>query len=185
MADNVADLTPEDVDSLVDQAVENAATTSENTPTATELAAVPMKKAYVDGEFRSAYAKKLHLLDRVDPTGKKLPRFPVGTELKYGPHAYFEFVNIEQVRAQGKYPSDKDIVKMLNVDARAAARQAGMKVAQDAAFLVAPTAENDPDMRLKQYYNGFINATNKKTGKLHTPEEAWAKARRAMELEDE
>lgn len=168
MADTLETLTPD---------------TAPTPPTPEQLAQLPMRKEFVEGIFRSAYAKKLHLLNRVDAAGNPLPRLAEGTELTYGPYAYSEYVNAEQIKDKGDWPSDAKIVDMVNVDKRAAARQAAMKLVQDAHGLVQPDAGTDDGIRFKTYFNGFSKAINKKTGKVHTKEEATAKAHAAMELE--
>ena len=102
-----------------------------------------MKTKTVSGVARSAFGKALHLLDTT--SGVKLAK---GSELKFSGVATL-FETAEEVKAQGKWPAEDDIVKFVNRDIIGAARNKAQTVAFDAAGIIKPTIENDESLRLR------------------------------------
>jgi hypothetical protein len=79
------------------------------------------------------------------------------TPLKYET-AYDAYEGISEVRAANDYPSDADVVKFLNAQRKANARQKAMQAAWDAAGLIKPTLENDEQLRLKSMFKILVAA---------------------------
>lgn len=98
----------------------------------------------MQGVARRAYGKLLHLLEVV--AGKQ--KLSVGAELPFSGVANV-FTSIDEVKNAGKYPDDKQILKYVNRDVIAAARNKAQQLVFDEAGIVKPTIENDSDMRLK------------------------------------
>jgi len=61
-----------------------------------------------------------------------------------------KYDGIEEVRAANDYPSDADVVDFLNAARKAAATTAARTAALEAAGIVKPTRDNDPQVRLKE-----------------------------------
>lgn len=78
---------------------------------------------------------------------KELP-----TPVKYAGE-YEAFETIEEIRSANEMPKDSEIVKLRNAQRKAAARQKELKLALDAAGIVAPTIENDGQLRLKTMFD--------------------------------
>ena len=96
-----------------------------------------MKTTKFSGVIENAYGKKLDA--------------PISFEAEYE-----AFENKAEVEAAGAMLKDEEIVDFRNAQAKANARQKAMQVALDAAKIVKPTLENDPDLRLRKMYDIFI-----------------------------
>lgn len=130
-----------------------------------------MKTEKFSGVIENAHGKPLHELQLKEGSAV----LEKGAKLKYDAE-YDAFENADEVRAKNAWPKDADIVKMVNAQAKANARQKAMTAAQDAAGIIKPTLENDDQLKLRKMYDIFIAAKN-------TPAEARAKASAALGIE--
>jgi hypothetical protein len=64
----------------------------------------------------------------------------------------------EEMREKNAYPTDAVILKLVNAQRKANARQKAMQAAWDAAGLIKPTLENDEQLRLKGMFKILIAA---------------------------
>jgi hypothetical protein len=92
-----------------------------------------MKRETFKGTIESAYGK------------------PLETPISYEA-AYELFENPSEMRSAGEWPSDSDIVKFKNAQAKANARQKATVAALDAAGIIKPTLENDEQLRLREMF---------------------------------
>jgi len=69
-----------------------------------------------------------------------------------------EFSTPEEVRAANEWPADKDVVKYVNVDRKANARQKALQAALDAAGIIKPTLENDEQLRLREMFKVLMSS---------------------------
>jgi hypothetical protein len=130
-----------------------------------------MKTEKFSGEIENAYGKPLHelaLKEGSTPLAK-------GSKLKYDA-SYNAYETAEEVKTGNDWPKDEDVVKFVNTQKKANARQKAMQAAQDAAGIIKPTLENDDQLKLKKMYDIFIAAKN-------TPDEARAKASAALGID--
>ena len=63
---------------------------------------------------------------------------------------YEKLDSIVEVKAANEYPKDTDVVNFVNARRKAAARQKAMNAALAAAGIVAPTLENDDQLKLRE-----------------------------------
>ena len=117
-----------------------------------------MKKVEFKGVIKSAYGSKL---------AKKLPYTT----------SYDKYESFAEVVAANDAPSEKDIVKYRNRDAKAAARTAIITATLTANGITKPTLENSPQFRLETVTAAFMA-----DGKT-TRAEAKAKASEALGIE--
>ena len=107
--------------------------------------------------------------------GKKLPK-----KLKYNT-TYEKLENYSEVVAAGEIPSEKDIVKFVNRDRKAAARTAIITATLAANGIVKPTLESDEQFRLETVTAAFMadGKTSRAEAKVKASEAlgiAWADA---------
>jgi hypothetical protein len=98
-----------------------------------------MKREKFSGTIEQAYGK------------------PLATAISYEAE-YDLFENISEVRSANEYPSDSDVVKFLNAQKKANARQKATVAALDAAGIVKPTLENDSQFRLREMVKILVAA---------------------------
>jgi hypothetical protein len=89
------------------------------------------------------------------------------------------FDNADEIRSAGEWPKDTDVVKFVNAQRKANARQKAMQAAWDAAGLIKPTLENDEQLRLKSMHKIFVAA-----GKSETEARTLASAALGIEWAD-
>ncbi len=77
------------------------------------------------------------------------------TPVKYSGE-FLAYESIEEVRAGNDLLTDDEIVDFRNTQRKNNARQKSLQAALDAAGIVKPTLENDPQLRLKQMYTVLI-----------------------------
>ena len=94
---------------------------------------------------------------------------------------YTAYENAQEVRNAGAWPNDAKIVKWTNRDEKTRARQAALALALDAAGIVKPTNENDPQLRLQNMFDVLMSS------KLYTEDAARDLAAKTLNLvwEDE
>jgi len=98
-----------------------------------------MKTEKFDGVIENAYGKKLD------------------SPIKYEGE-YQGFESYEEAQKANELPTNTEIVDFLNTRRKANARQKSMQAALDAAGIVKPTLENDPQLQLKSIYNALVAA---------------------------
>lgn len=98
---------------------------------ATDNGVNEMKKITDKGEALKAY-------------GKVLP-----TALKFD-IVFDAFESMDEVKAANALPKDKELLSMINGRLKATATTAARNVAIEQAGIVKPTAENDPQLRLRE-----------------------------------
>ena len=101
---------------------------------------------------------------------KKLPN-PINYSIVWS-----EYENYAEVVAAGKLLTEEEVVSFRNTQSKAKARTAALTAALDAAGIVAPTLENDEQLRLRKMYDIY-----RANGKSH--DVARAKAAQELELE--
>lgn len=109
--------------------------------------------------------------------GKVLP-----TPITFG-YEWTVYANVEEVKAADKWPNDRKIVKMVNAMAKAAGRSAGQAAAFDAAGIIKPTAENDPQVALKDMARTLSLQKNADGTPKFTAEEIRKRASQALGIE--
>jgi hypothetical protein len=62
------------------------------------------------------------------------------------------FDSIVELKAANEFPNDAEIVKLVNNQRKANARQKALNVALDAAGIIKPTLENDEQLRLREMF---------------------------------
>ena len=117
-----------------------------------------MKKMQFTATADRAYGKKLDA--SVDYAGE-----------------YDAYENPNEVRTAGAWPNDAKIVKWTNAESKTRARQAALALALDAAGIVKPTNENDPQLRLKNMFDVLMSS------KLYTEDAARELAAKTLNLE--
>lgn len=103
--------------------------------------------------------------------GKKLDA-PVNYGFKWT-----EYDTAQDMRAANDAMSDDEQVKTRNVERKTLARQKALAAALDAAGIVKPNAENDPQFRLREMFKVIMS------GKNHTEESARALASATLGIE--
>jgi hypothetical protein len=83
---------------------------------------------------------------------------------------------LEELKAKHEFPTNREIVMVANNKRKAKERQRAMQNAVNAAGLIQPNLENDPQLRLKRMYDVY-----RANGKSH--EVAMQKAAQELELE--
>lgn len=73
---------------------------------------------------------------------------------------YTAFDTIDELKAANEYPSAAEIVKFVNAQRKANARQKALNVALDAAGIIKPTLENDEQLRLREMFK-ILSAAGK------------------------
>jgi hypothetical protein len=89
----------------------------------------------------------------------------LATPINYG-FDWEDFETPEEVKAAGEWPKDTDVVKYVNVDRKANARQKALQAALDAAGIIKPTLENDEQLRLREMFKVLMSS------KRYTEEQA-------------
>lgn len=119
----------------------------------------------------------------------KTVTFKATTETAYGkplsepiPYegTYQAFTSLQEVRDVGEYPSNDEIVTMVNNKRKAAARSKALNAALEAAGYEKPTMENDVTLQLKTLYKVYIAAK-----KPHDEARALAASTLGVEWPDE
>ena len=72
--------------------------------------------------------------------------------------SYQAFESLAEVRQVGEFPSDKEMLLMVNNKRKAAARSKALKAALEAAGYEQPTMETDVTLQLKTLYKVYIAA---------------------------
>jgi hypothetical protein len=98
-----------------------------------------MKKETFSGTIEQAYGKSLD------------------TAISYEAE-YNLFESAAELRQANEWPSDSDIVKFKNAQAKANARQKATVAALDAAGIIKPTLENDEQLRLREMVKILVAA---------------------------
>ncbi len=104
------------------------------------------------------------------------------TPITFG-YDWSTYATPEEVRAAGKWPNDRKIVKMVNAMAKAAGRSAGQAAAFDAAGIIKPTAENDPQVALKDMARTLALQKNADGTRKFTDEQVRERASLALGIE--
>lgn len=82
---------------------------------------------------------------------------PVSPALKFeGEFQAYE--TVDEIRNQGDYPKDAEIVSFRNTQRKAAARQAAFNATLEAAGFEKPTLENDEQLQLRSMYKVLVAA---------------------------
>jgi hypothetical protein len=98
-----------------------------------------MKQLTATSEAATAYGKKLE------------------TPINYG-YGWGAFESKEEAIAASAWLSDDDILKVVNIDRQANARQKALQAALDAAGIVRPTEENDDQLRLRNMFKTLMSS---------------------------
>lgn len=109
-----------------------------------------MTKVPVTGEIRQYWGKPLTELKLKDGTTNTVAVLKFAGETE-------AYDNIAEVRAANDYPKDDEVVKFRNTQRKANERQRAMLATVTAAGLVQPTAENDPQLRLRKMRDLFLS----------------------------
>lgn len=107
-----------------------------------------MKQIPFESTVTSAFGKPLSAYNGKD--GKPLPAEMIvkGT--------YDAFDDIHEVRDKGEFPSEKQIVNMLNNQSKANAKAKAVADALEAAGVTKPTLETDAQLRLKNIIDAVV-----------------------------
>ena len=106
-----------------------------------------MKTQTVKGKMENAYGKALAAQQYNEGFS------PVNSLPYEG--TWEAYTSIEEVKAANDFPSDKQVVKLLNTARKNKARAQYMTEALDAAGIIKPTLETDDQLKLKTMYDVF------------------------------
>jgi hypothetical protein len=98
-------------------------------------------------------------------------------------YSWTSYATVDEVRAADKWPNDRKIVKMVTAMAKAAGRSAGQAAAFEAAGIIKPTAENDPQVALKDMARTLALQKNADGTRKFTDEEVRKRASLALGIE--
>jgi hypothetical protein len=79
------------------------------------------------------------------------------TPISYG-FDWEDFETADEVRAANEWPKDADVVKYINTDRKANARQKALQAALDAAGIIKPTLETDEQLRLREMFKVLMSS---------------------------